>query len=254
MKVLKIGAIALILIGMLCIAAGFLSRSKTTKFLESATRSTGVVTGFEEGTSGSSDTGDRNIIYRPIVEFKTATGEQITFTAKIGSQTKSYTEGDSITVHYQSDNPHNARIDSFLSLWLVPLIAWGIGAVLFLVGGIFGIIVYRAHRLEKWLKLHGMQVMGTYQGVKHCTAGYENTVSAPYRVLVEWRDIESDRVHTFESPDIWYNPTPLVEGKSFQVTIDPNNLNKYLVDISMLPKKEPQALAAAYDKGDGSYF
>jgi hypothetical protein len=61
---------------------------------------------------------------------------------------------------------------------------------------------------------------------------------SPYLIIGQWLDKTTNTVYQFKSESIWYNPTPYLEGKKeVDVYIDPNDLKRYYVDISFLPKR-----------------
>jgi hypothetical protein len=67
--------------------------------------------------------------YAPVVHFTTAEGREIEFFGRGGSGTD-YREGDVVSVAYDPARPINARIVSFVDLWLPAVVAWGV-AILF---------------------------------------------------------------------------------------------------------------------------
>ncbi|GHO61922.1 hypothetical protein KSC_008140 [Ktedonobacter sp. SOSP1-52] len=74
----------------------------------------------------------------PVVRFRTQQGEVIQFTSNFSSS--SMNEGDEIPVSYHPAHPHDARISSFIALWLLPLIFGAIGGVMVLVAIILFVI------------------------------------------------------------------------------------------------------------------
>lgn len=67
--------------------------------------------------------------YYPNVTFNTSQGEIITFEATgiVGS----YKVGDTADVIYNPQNPHNAEINTFWAMWVIPLIVTLVGLVAF---------------------------------------------------------------------------------------------------------------------------
>jgi hypothetical protein len=63
--------------------------------------------------------------YAPVVRFRTTQGREIEFFGRGGSGT-SYSEGDLVTVSYNPERPIDARIVSFMDLWLPAAVAWGV--------------------------------------------------------------------------------------------------------------------------------
>ena len=73
-------------------------------------------------------------MYEPVVRFETAEGKTITFEANFRSSPPAYRVGDTVTVVYLPDAPERAKIRSFLSLWIGPMIMAIVGTVFFGVG------------------------------------------------------------------------------------------------------------------------
>jgi len=60
----------------------------------------------------------------------------------------------------------------------------------------------------------------------------------PYVIRCKWMQNSTNKVYYFKSKFIRFNPTTyLGERKQYDVYIDPNDPNKYYMDISFLPKK-----------------
>lgn len=80
--------------------------------------------------------------YAPVVRFTTREGREIEFHGRGGSDT-AHRKGDRVTVIYDPARPINARILSFLDLWLPATVAW---VVALLFGGV--VRLSRASRLR----------------------------------------------------------------------------------------------------------
>ncbi|HEX9060963.1 MAG TPA: DUF3592 domain-containing protein [Clostridia bacterium] len=76
---------------------------------------------------------DKDTTFAPVVQFKLTEGENITFTSSVGSSPPQFKIGDSVKVLYNPDNPGNAEINSFLSLWFLQIIFLFIGMVFFII-------------------------------------------------------------------------------------------------------------------------
>lgn len=107
--------------------------TNTQDFLKNALTADGTVVELIRSRSSDSNT------YRPVVKFETKDGSIIEFTSSSGSNPPSYSEGEIVEVLYQGWSPEQAKINGFFSLWGVPTILGGIGAVFFIVG--FSIIL-----------------------------------------------------------------------------------------------------------------
>ena len=63
----------------------------------------------------------------------------------------------------------------------------------------------------------------------------------PYRVVTEWEHPVTKKAVRFQSEHVWKDPTNLLRQRSIAVVIDPNNFERYLVDLSELPDEFKQA-------------
>jgi hypothetical protein len=61
----------------------------------------------------------------------------MTFTSETGNYpSPDYTIGEAVDVLYDPDDPRRAEVGDFLTLWLMPVVLFGIGIVMVLFGGI----------------------------------------------------------------------------------------------------------------------
>ena len=67
--------------------------------------------------------------YRPIVEFKTVSGENVRFTDEIGSFPADYQVKENVQVLYDPNKPDNAHIKTWKRLWLGSTIFMLIGCL-----------------------------------------------------------------------------------------------------------------------------
>lgn len=82
---------------------------------------------------------DGDYTYYPRVRFHAGTGQQIEFTGDVGSNPSGFAVGEAVRVCYDPSNPDDARIDTFMQLWFMPLLLGGIGTLFSLMGG--GIVI-----------------------------------------------------------------------------------------------------------------
>ena len=78
----------------------------------------------------------------PKVRFQTQAGEEIEFTSNAGSSPPSFHEGELVKIHYNSENPYDARIGSFFSLWGISIIFGVLGLVFFSIP----VVIYGVRR------------------------------------------------------------------------------------------------------------
>jgi hypothetical protein len=140
-------------------------------------------------------------------------------------------------VLYDPDDPQDAKLAGFVDLWLGPLILGGIGLVMFAVAMVARRRLRRPSKEDvEWLRAHGLRLEGASpRAVRNETIEVQG--SSPFRVEVDVHDTASNEVHVLTSEDIWFDPTPHLEGReALDVYVDPGRPDRYLVDLSFLPR------------------
>ena len=229
MKTIKIIKYLFSAIGLGMLVGSFLLYQNTASFLTNAIKAEGVVVNLVASRSSDSTT------YRPTVRFKTIEGSMVEFTSSTGSNPASYSRGEKVTVLYLPQQPDEARIDSFFSLWGGATIVGGLGSVFFLIG--FGMIIYgvRKQRKKEHLLERGTRINTQYQSVSRNTSLTVNG-RHPYVITSQWMNPKTNELHIFESDNIWFDPEQHIKGETVMVFIDPDDPSQYHVDISFLPK------------------
>jgi hypothetical protein len=202
----------------------------TQSFVDRAVMVRGEVIDLEL-TRGSPGSG----AYRPVIKYTTSSGEQRTFRSLSGSSPPSYRVGEAVDVLYDRTNPPDARIASFWSLWLIQIIAGGVGAVFALIGG--GVIAagrMMARRARDLLR-HGTPIETEFQNVE-LNGGLKVNGRSPWRIVSRWLDPAKNALYLYHSENLWFDPTPFIKSKHVTVFIDPRNPKRYSMDISFLPK------------------
>ncbi len=201
----------------------------TRAFVATATTAEGTVVDVVQSRSSDS------ITYKPVVRYKTAAGEMVEFVSSTGSNPPSYNKGEKVEVLYRSAEPSDASINSFFDLWFGHMILGGLGSIFFLIGG--GIIVATTlkGRQGEYLKTQGVPIETNFQSVELNTSVSVNG-RHPFRVMTQWQNPATSQIHVFASDNLWFDPTPYVQGKKITVLIERDNPKKYLVELSFLPK------------------
>lgn len=231
MKVQDIARIVFPLVGAGLLVGAAFTYEKRASFIAEAVRGDGVVIDLESSRSGSSS--DRT--YRPVVRFVTEDGERVEFTSSFGSNPPSYSRGDRVRVLYLPSRPRDAEIESFFALWGVTVILGGIGAVFLVIGVAINIVVMRNARRKEYLRQHGQPIETEFTRVELNTSLTVNG-SHPYRVLSQWQNPGTGKVHVFKSDNVWFDPTSYVTGRRIKVFIERRDPRKYFVDLSFLPE------------------
>jgi hypothetical protein len=129
MKPLLLTSIVLLPVGSLLVLLGFLIYRRIARFRRRAVSTDGVITDFKTGQDSDGDT-----VYYPIFRFRTDSGQEYTICSETGSNPPGFKKGASVGVLYDPDKPTDARLDTFMQLWLGPLILFALGGVSTLVG------------------------------------------------------------------------------------------------------------------------
>jgi len=123
----------LIGIGLAALVFGAFLALNTRTFLSRSLEAQGDVVALEERTRIRSP----HALIHPVVAFKTLSGRSVRFTSPSGSFPPESAVGDRVAVLYQAEQPEAARIRSFSSLWLFPLVFGGVGAVFLFLAAVF---------------------------------------------------------------------------------------------------------------------
>jgi len=128
--ILKIAAWNLIVIALVELAIASLLYRNTDRFLQSATRTQGTVKKFL-------DRPDRytNKIYYPVYAYQDGQGNEYETYSSASSYPIAYQIGDKVTMLYLPAHPNDATPDTFLEIWLWPILVACFG-FLKLVGGL----------------------------------------------------------------------------------------------------------------------
>jgi len=109
-----------------------------------AQRTTGTVVGYKSSRSARGGGGEAEI-----VEFTGPDGKTVQFTEKVYRTRIIQMEGHTVKVLYDPNNPQRARINSFATLYLIPIILAVVGIALIL----FNLPMFHApmQKLLEWL-------------------------------------------------------------------------------------------------------
>jgi hypothetical protein len=112
-----------------------------------------------------------------------------------------------------------------------------LGAVFFLTGLSFFRSDYSKRKKIDFLQQSGKRITTKFIDVQ---VNMNVTVngSNPYFICTEWLDPKTNETYSFESDDIWYDPTDLIKTEEIRVTIDSEDPTRYIMDISFLTKKK----------------
>lgn len=223
-------------IGMLI--GSFLSYNSTHNFIKNSSSTIGTVTELRLHTSSSSSS-SKSSTYYPIVKFKTQKGESAELESNVGSYPPSFRVGETVSVLYNPNNPAEAEINSFGQLWFTAIFLLGMGGLFAGIGLslLAGPLAFRLSSNKKAAKLqaNGKKIVTKFTGVELNTFLTVNG-SSPYQITSQWFDPETNQVYVFHSENIWFDPEEFIKSETIDVYVDPNDMKKYHMDISFLPK------------------
>lgn len=219
-----------LIVGLGVLAGSVYNTLQTKDFLSSAVHAEGEVVDLIARRSDNSTT------YAPKVSFYTANKQRLSFTSSSSSSPAAYSRGEKVTVLYSPNNPSNAKIDSFFSLWGASLIMGVLGVVFSAVGGGIWINQIRNKRKIEWLKVHGQPLITEFQSVQRNTSLKVNGKS-PWVIHSQWSDSRENKVYTFKSDNLWFNPESFIQDQQITVLIDRENKKRYHLDTSFLPEQ-----------------
>ncbi len=201
----------------------------SSAFVSRAQVAAGNVVDLERSTSSDS------VVYHPVVRYRLATGQERVLRGSVGSSPPAYQVGEPVEVLYDPGLPEDARLRSVFSLWGGPLILLGMGGVFAGIGG--GILAARkaAGRREEELRRRGTPVQARFLYVER-NPRLEVNGMHPWRIVCQWQDPATGKVHLFTSRNLWFDPAPFVQEKELTVFVEPRNPKRYAMDVSFLPE------------------
>jgi hypothetical protein len=235
MKILRWIGILFALIGLGLLGGAYFAYHHTSQFLASAVTAQGTVIDLARSGQTGSGTGTTSSTYRPVVSFEDHNGEPVEFISTLGSNPPSYRKGDQVGVLYLEDDPQDAVINSFMSLWFVAVLLGAMGTVFLLVGLGLTVPTFIRRRSHERLRQTGTPVHTKLKQVTQNTA-YRSGGRHPYQIITQWQNPRTGRIHVFASENVWFDPSDYLPGDDLTVYIDPDNPDKYYLDVSFLPK------------------
>lgn len=221
-----------LVLGVVFLVVAVVTFVLTLRFVAGAERVTGTVTDVSRETDSEGE-----VLFYPVVRFTTAEGRTLEFRSSTGSSSPPQ-PGDRVEVLYDPDDPQDARLSGFFDVWLLPIVFGFIGVV---ASTVSLVAIRRTRGLSKadaeGLRAHGLRVEGNSPRVVYCD-DVDVQGSSPFRVEVDVRDPTRDEVRVLRSEYVWFDPAPYLEGRdAVDVYLDPKRPERYLVDLSFLPRR-----------------
>jgi len=198
------------------------------QFVAEALRAPGVVIDLIEQRDDDGST------YAPEVAYTTAAGENITFISGTSANPAAFSRNEQVEVLYRAEEPEQAKINAFSTLYTFPLIMGGMGMIFALVGIIPGSIMLRRKKQIEYLKQFGMRISSTVTQIEY-RKNYKVNNQSPYRIWAEGTDPRSGSVTTFKSDNIWFNPEQYIHtGDIVDVLVHPQKIHLHYMETPFL--------------------
>ncbi|MFJ3484404.1 DUF3592 domain-containing protein [Pseudomonas sp. NPDC090202] len=217
------------IVGLITLVSGVVAYQKSSRFVEEAFSVQGKVVDYQTSV------GEGVTHYKAVVEFVGDDGEKHRLLSTIASNPPAYDEGEMVEVLHPRGHPQDAKINGFLEVWGVATAMFGLGVPFFAVGVIMFLASGYQLRRNKNLKTSGALVSAQFQSVR-CNYSLSFNGRNPFVIVCHWLNPETQKLHVFESENIWFNPERLIAGKAIDVYIRHGHPEKYYVDISFLPQ------------------
>jgi hypothetical protein len=122
-------------IGLIFLVVGSGIGIHTALFLRRAKGAEGVVTYLDQQRGTNTRGGSSNsIYYAPRFRFQAEDGTQREIQSRTGSNPPRFHVGDVVPIRYDPAAPNTATIATFGQLWFLPMISFGLGSLLVMVG------------------------------------------------------------------------------------------------------------------------
>jgi hypothetical protein len=119
-------------VGVVLIVVGVPFFLKARQFKATALHAPGKIVQLERQTTGKNN---KHKSFFPVFSFKDQAGAEHVIHSRVSSSYFfNYNVGDTVEVLYPATNPEQARLNSFLALWIWPLLFGGVGLILSIVG------------------------------------------------------------------------------------------------------------------------
>jgi hypothetical protein len=228
-KHFRVAKIIILLVGSALLLGAWFVYDSTREFLATAVTAQGVVTDLQLSRSSDSNT------YNPVFEFQTPDGKIYEVLSSAGSNPPSYARGEQVEVFYQADDPYDAKINGFFTLWGAAAIVGGLGVIFFLVGAAIAIYPLLKSRSHARLRSEGQRIIS-----KVVSVGQNESVRIngrhPHQVVTQWQNPATGDIHLFKSASLMFDPSDYMSRKDITVYIERNDPDTYWKDLDFLPE------------------
>jgi hypothetical protein len=221
-------------VGVILMAIAGLLFYKTESFESKGILTQGTVVKMLPSRGGTG-THHGGYTYAPVVTFIANDNKEHTCRSNIYSSPPSYSVGDKADVYYNPANPDDAVLGG-ASAFLATYILGGIGLLFSGIAAMFYFIIVKNTGTKELMET-GRKIQADFISVDVNTSIAINGRN-PYIIHSQWMDSLENKVYSFKSKSIWFDPKPFLANRNkIDVYIDQNNPKKYFMDIFFLPKE-----------------
>ncbi len=147
---LKGMGLAFAIVGIILLLISGSTYRNTNRFIRDSRHATGRVIRFERKMSNSNNRG--KYLFAPVIEFEIESGEKVQFVSSSASTDPGDKIGDKVDVLYNPRAPQSVTINTFWSLWFLPLFLGVLGTLFTIIGAILFALFLKETRSQR--KLH----------------------------------------------------------------------------------------------------
>jgi hypothetical protein len=210
---------------------GIISASMTWadyRLMQRGIKTQGIVVAMQSNHDGNS---------APVIEYSGPNQTTKTYRSDIFSSPPSYHVGQKVNLWYDPIRTDKVVINGF-DQWFLPVF---FGFFFLAFGGVgFGGLLFHYVRQQNQTRLlrTGKAVEANFVET-FINGAFQVNGKSPLVVRSKWTDPLSQKQYTFDSENLWEDPSPYIKsGSTLTVYIEPDNPMQYYVDLRFLNDKK----------------
>jgi hypothetical protein len=125
---------------------------------------------------------------------------------------------------------------SFRSMWLAPVLCFGIGGIMLFTGSVILMWGRLSGSKMEWFKLNGIPVKAE---IEKLSVNKKIRVNGkhPYKIYAKYLNPQTNKIQMFKSKNLWIDPNIHLAEKNIthiEIWVDPQNYKKYLMNTDFL--------------------
>ena len=220
-------------VGSLLLVASAVLLYRDSSFAAEAEMAEGRVLTLERNVSRERRDGgtSTSITYTAIIEYTDQGGQRHEMAETISSNPPRLSIGQEVRVLYDPANPASAVVDDFWGRKGAVTIVGFLAVIFTILGGTLLAVNVRHRRRRAHILAVGVPVEASFLEVVSDT-GQSRNGQHPYRVIAQGPHPRTGKLRRYESDAIWVDPTAQLQGRPLRVLVDPQDPDKYHIDLS----------------------